>query len=1509
MTETSDDTPNQDPGATGAPGPDQGPGASGAGAETSGAGPSSSALLDALVAVGKGDFSKRLPVDETGVTGKIYDELNGIIDKNENQAKEFVRIAEAVGRQGRLSQRVAVGGVTGGWADSVTTINALIDDLARPSMEIARVVTAVANGDLSQKMTMEIEGRSLAGEFLQTANQANTMVDQLSSFASEVTRVALEVGTEGALGGQAVVEDVSGTWRDLTESVNTMASNLTDQVRDIAQVTTAVAQGDLSRKITVEVRGEIAELKNTINTMVDQLSSFASEVTRVAREVGTEGTLGGQAVVEGVSGSWRDLTENVNTMANSLTDQVRDIAEVTTAVAQGDLSRKITVEVRGEILELKNTMNTMVDQLGSFASEVTRVAREVGTEGNLGGQAVVEGVSGSWRDLTENVNTMASNLTDQVRGIIKVASAVAKGDLAEELRIEARGEVADLGEVMNGMIRMLSTFSEQVTSVAREVGIEGRLGGQAQVPSAEGTWQELTDNVNELASNLTTQVRAISDVVTAVTEGDLSLTINVEARGEVEALALKINQMITTLAETANTNVDQDWLKTSLGEITRLTTGATDLGAVTERLLQELAPMISAQHAVVYMAEAKENEPLQLKLSNSYAYKQRKHISNVFRLGEGLVGQCAAEKARIMLTDVPGDYVQISSGLGEATPLNLVLLPVLFEKELLAVIELASFSAFTPIQVDFLDELSEVLGIGFNAIRATQQNEELLAESQTLTEELQSQQEELTQTNEELEEKARLVEDQKQDVERKNQEVEAAKANIEEKASELELTSRYKSEFLANMSHELRTPLNSLLILAQTLSDNPDGNLASAEVEYAQTIRASGEDLLSLINEILDLSKIESGNMAIEVQDVAFAEVRSDVERNFRQVANEKGLGLDIELAAGLPASLQTDPGRLLQVLKNLLSNAFKFTPEGEVALRIAPATSGWSADQHALDRAGSVVAFAVTDTGVGIPEDKQRVIFEAFQQADGGTSRQYGGTGLGLSISREIARLLGGEIRLVSQPGQGSTFTLYLPIRHRTATPGTDGGGSDGAPGGAGPAAGSGGSKPTGETGGSARAEPVPGAAAHGTAADEPVAPTTREDAAAAQLATALPATISDDRDRIEAGDRVVLLIEDDVTFARILLERAHQNEFKALIALDGSAGLALARQFKPDAITLDIRLPDTDGWQVLDRLKHDTELRHIPVHVISVEEGLQKALKQGAIACFQKPIESDQLSEVFASMTQFIGRNVKELLIVEDDDTQRRALVELIGNNDVHSTAVGTGGEALAALREGTYECMVLDLRLPDMTGFDLIEKIHQDLGLTQLPIIVYTGKELDPAEESRLRAVAETIIVKDVKSPKRLLDETALFLHRVEADLPEAKRKILKQVHQSDPALAGRKVLIVDDDVRNIFALTTVLERHKMQVVYAENGRAGIDVLGNTPDVDIVLMDIMMPQMDGYEAIRAIRTDAKFKLTPILAVTAKAMKGDREACIAAGASDYITKPVDTEQLLSLLRVWLHR
>jgi HAMP domain-containing protein/CheY-like chemotaxis protein len=1560
-------------------------------------------------AIASGDLTRKITVEAQGEILQIKDVINKMVDSLSIFAGEVTRVAREVGAEGRLGGQAQVPGVAGTWKDLTDNVNFMASSLTTQVRNIAEVTTAVAKGDLGKKITVDVKG-----EVLELKNTINTMVDQLSGFASEVTRVAKEVGSEGRLGGQANVPGVAGTWKDLTDNVNVLAGNLTTQVRNIAQVTTAVARGDLSQKITVDVRGELSELKDTINGMVDRLRVFADEVTRVAREVGSEGRLGGQALVPGVGGTWKDLTENVNAMASNLTNQVRNIADVTTAVAKGDLSRKITVDARGEILELKNTVNTMVDQLNAFAGEVSRVAREVGTEGKLGGQAKVALAGGIWRDLTDNVNGMASNLTNQVRNIADVTTAVAKGDLGKKITVDARGEILELKNTVNTMVDQLNAFADEVTRVAKEVGTEGKLGGQAEVPGVAGTWKDLTDSVNLLANNLTVQVRSIADVATAVTRGDLSRQITVQAQGELDELKNNINQMIANLKNTTEANAEQDWLKTNLAKFSRMMQGQKDLDTVARLIMSELTPLVQARQGAFFIMQQENGSGNALRLIASYAYKERKHLNNVWHLGEGLVGQAALEKKPILLTNVPPDYVHISSGLGEAPPRNIIVLPILFEGEVKAVVELASFLPFSQIHQTFLDQLQESIGVVLNMIAANMRTEELLQQSQKLTQELQSQseelkrqqdelrhsnseleqqartlkqseemlrdqQEELQQVNEELEEKASLLAEQNKKVEQKNAEVESARVALEEKAEQLSVSSRYKSEFLANMSHELRTPLNSLLILARLMSENKDGNLTSKQIEYANTILSSGTDLLNLINDVLDLSKVEAGKMDVNATEVSVTDVRDLVERSFRPVADQKQLGFAVEVQPGTPARIITDGQRLNQVLKNLLSNAFKFTQQGNVTLTVRAAERGRRFANSALDNANAVIAFAVNDTGIGIPKDKQRLIFEAFQQADGTTSRKFGGTGLGLSISREIARLLGGEIRVESTPGVGSTFTLFLPDtykgeqgagnwdqktgfgeqgrgnrgignresgignrsfgnrsfgnresgignRERPTTPRERGG-----PRGAAPVTDEYASAPTvdaamesdatpnGETGSDRASDPAtaPEAAQALDIGDAQEAwvdrPSNDSPPTAVDSRFPIPdSRVLDDRESIQPGDRVVLIVENDLNFARVLLDMAREKGFLGIIALDGEIGIDLAHEYKPDAITLDIDMPVMDGWQVLDRLKHNPDTRHIPVHIISGVDRRQQGLMAGAIAYLEKPVDKAKLDEAFGHIRTFIDNRVKRLMIVEDDEQQQRSMVELIGDDDIEIVTVSSAEDALEELHRGHFDCMVIDLGLGgDMNGFDLLERVKSDhrQAIREIPIIIYTGRDLSPPEETRLRKYAETIIVKDVKSPERLLDETALFLHRVEAKLPESKRRMLEQLHNADAVFAGKRVLIVDDDVRNIFSLTSVLESHGMNVAFAENGRDALGMLDNGEEVDLVLMDVMMPEMDGYETTRAIRQNPRFRSLPIIALTAKAMKGDREKCIAAGASDYITKPVDTEQLLSLMRVWLYR
>jgi signal transduction histidine kinase/CheY-like chemotaxis protein/HAMP domain-containing protein len=1539
-------------------------------------------ILQALQAMRGGDFSVRLPGNWTGLEGKIADAFNDIASSNQRMADELERVGQVVGRKGRTRERMRIARGDGAWGEMQVSVNTLIDDLVWPTREVTRAIAAVARGDLLQTVGTEVDGRPLEGEFLRSANivntmikqlavftsevtrvarevgsegklggQAqvrevsgvwkdltesvnsmasnltaqvrniadvttavargdlskkitvdvkgeilelkntiNTMVDQLSSFASEVTRVAREVGTEGRLGGQADVQGVAGTWKDLTESVNSMASNLTAQVRNIAEVTTAVATGDLSKKITVDVKGEILELKNTINTMVDQLRSFASEVTRVAREVGTEGRLGGQADVQGVAGTWKDLTDSVNSMAGNLTGQVRNIADVTKAVASGDLSKKITVDVKGEILELKNTINTMVDQLSSFASEVTRVAREVGTEGMLGGQADVRGVAGTWKDLTDSVNFMAGNLTSQVRGIAKVVTAVANGDLQQKLTVEAKGEIAALSDTINSMIDTLATFADQVTTVAREVGVEGKLGGQAKVPGAAGTWKGLTENVNQLAANLTTQVRAIAEVATAVTQGDLTRSITVEARGEVAALKDTTNEMIRNLRDTTRKNTETDWLKTNLAKFSRMLQGQKDLNTVCRLILSELAPVVSAQHGLFYVLDSS-GESARLTLLASYGSKGQSALGSRLELGEGLIGQCAVDKEKILLSSVPLDYIKIFSGLGSAPPQNILVLPVIFEGQVKGVLELASFARFSPAHEAFLDQLTESIGIVINTIEANTRTEDLLEQSQSLAKELQSRQEELQQTNQELEEKAGLLAHQNQEVERKNQEVEQARKALEEKAEQLALTSKYKSEFLANMSHELRTPLNSLLILSDQLCKNPGGNLTEKQVDFAKTIHASGNDLLTLINDILDLSKIESGTVVVDPTDLLLDDLQRYVERTFRHVAEAKGLDFFIRMESRLPASMLADAKRLQQVLKNLLSNAFKFTHRGHVTLTVEPVKTGWDPDNENLNRAGDVIAFSVMDTGIGISTDKQQIIFEAFQQADGSTSRKYGGTGLGLAISRELARVLGGELRLVSAPRVGSTFTLYLPQIYtpprftRNARP--------------------------------ALAAPVPAAAvaaptngdgAHTDEArlrrDAPALPS--DDAMEAADDTRPLNEVGDDREALSLGAPVILIVENDLAFARFLLDAAREKGFKGIVTSLGVTALALAAEFKPSAITLDIFLPDIDGWRVLDRLKHDVQTRHIPVAVVSTDDAREQSLNGGAFSFLAKPIPSkENLDALLDDLMRFIQRTPKSILAVTADEARRDWLVQYLGADDVRVTVSPNYESAVAMIEGKAVDCFVVDANLPPPEG-EVLSAGTNGQRREALPVLLF-GNATDPGRLSGWQRLAKSRIVREARSPEDLLDQASFFLHRAPSGMPEGHRKILRELRDANETLQGRKAMIVDDDMRNIFALTSLLEDRGMIVSSHDNGRDAVKALQAQEHIDVILMDIMMPEMDGIDTIREIRKIPACKHVPIIAVTAKAMKGDREKCMEAGAWDYLSKPVDAELMVGVLRAWL--
>jgi signal transduction histidine kinase/DNA-binding response OmpR family regulator/HAMP domain-containing protein len=1152
-------------------------------------------------------------------------------------------------------------------------------------------------------------------------------------------------------------------------------------------------------------------------------------------------------------------------------------------------------------------VNTVVKQLGAFAAEVTRMAREVGTEGKLGGQADVDGMAGVWKDLTESVNSMAGNLTSQVRNIALVTTAVAKGDLSTKITVMARGEFQELKNTMNTMVDQLNAFTSEVTRMAREVGTEGRLGGQASVPGAAGMWRDLTNNVNQLAANLTTQVRAIAEVATAVTKGDLARSIALEAHGEMAALKDNLNEMILNLRETTRRNTEQDWLKSNLARFARMVQGQRNLLAFSNLVLSELAPLVGAQHGVFYFSESEGSERGTLKLFSSYAYRERKNVSNRFRLGEGLVGQCALEKHRILLTNVPSEYIQISSGLGSGAPLNVIVLPVQFEGDVKAVIELASFSSYSEIHLAFLDQLTESLGVALNTIATTMRTEELLNQAQTLATELQSRQEDLTGTNqqleqqatisqasedllkkqqeqlrltnEELQDKARLLADQKAEVEVKNDEVEKARQDLEDKAAQLTLASKYKSEFLANMSHELRTPLNNLLILARLLADNTDGNLTEKQTKFAHTIHSSGTDLLTLINDILDLARVESGKMNIELAAVRLDDLRTQVIQDFSHVAQSKGIEFGVRVETGLPDSIQTDPTRLQQVLKNLMSNALKFTERGSVRVEIKPAKSGWRPGTCGLDRAEQVVAFSVVDTGIGIPPEKRRTVFEAFQQADGTTSRRYGGTGLGLSISRDIAQLLGGDLTLQSHVGVGSTFTLFLPAICCEESPP---------------------SRPT--TG----PEAIPAAPPLSRPPDMASACDAVATSALARLMAAQE-PVEDDHLTLRKTDRPVLIVENDATFASLLLEKVRARRLKGVVVMRGGPVVRMVREMAPVAVTLDILLPDMSGWVVLEALKRDPTTRHVPVHVVTICDERRRAMAMGAASFLHKTLNPGELDAVFDRIVNELKTPVHKVLVVDGNAARAPSLVEMLGNGDIHTIPAASGAEVSAALREQRIDGAVLGWNVPGLAGLDLLATLRDATRRGELRVLIYPVAPLSQADKDGIAAWDDAAVIQIASSPEDLLDRSMTMFHRKETELPQEKRDTLAAVRAVDRRLAGRKVLIVDDDLRNLFALTSALETHEMNLTVAENGRKGIETLRANPDVELVLMDIMLPEMDGYQAMKAIRKMPEYRKLPVIALTAQAMKGDRERCIEAGATDYIAKPVEIDQLLALMRVWL--
>lgn len=932
-------------------------------------------------------------------------------------------------------------------------------------------------------------------------------------------------------------------------------------------------------------------------------------------------------------------------------------------------------------------------------------------------------------------------------------------------------------------------------------------------------------------------------------------------------------------AEAARTSLESRmWQTAGQAALNDCMRGEQDIPTLAAQVIRQLCHWLDARAGALFVM----GEDGWLRLTGSYAFTRRKRFGNSFRPGEGLVGQVALERQRLVLTNVPPGYMPVASSLGEATPRQIIAAPLIHGGEVLGVVEIALMRELAPAESEFLDTALASVAIAFNTARARARIDELLAQTQaqaaavrareeelralnevlqaqtenlrTSESRLRAQQGELQSVNAELEEKAAILQEQRATLDRQNRELLAAQQELTRQADELALANKYKSEFLANISHELRTPLNSLLILAGMLANNADGNLTADQLESARVIYNSGNDLLHLINEILDLSKVEAGRVEFRFAPVSLAGLAQSMRAQFSHLAEEKGLLFEIAMADHLPATIETDRQRVEQIVKNLLANAFKFTERGSVRLRMA-----WS------DGAALPLTICVEDTGIGMTPEQQQIVFEAFQQADGTTSRKYGGTGLGLTISRELARRLGGEITVESAPGQGSRFTLHLPPE---------------------------------------RSAPTPPPVAAPAITPQPVPALPR----AQPTADAAPA-LRDDCGDIQPGDRVVLVIEDDRQFARILYDYARDHGFKCLVADSGETGLRLVDDCRPDAVLLDLKLPGMSGWDVLAALQHRPDTRGIPVHILSASQEDPNAYRMGAVGFLTKPVDQAGLERVFKRIAEITASEVKTLLLVEDDATLRQSLRQLLQGSNVQISELAQGQAALELMRSRRFDCMILDLNLPDMNGFELLNRVDADERILRCPVIVYTGRELTPEEHTELMRHAESVIVKGARSPERLLDEAALFLHRVVAGLPDREQYGLRQLADRDAVLAGKRVLIVDDDVRSAFALSRVLGEKGLVVSLARSGLKALEMLDETPGIDLVLMDIMMPDMDGYETIRRIRAQTRFHALPILAVTARAMKGDHEKCITAGASDYLAKPVDVDRLFSMLRVWLYR
>ncbi|MEK8017617.1 MAG: response regulator [Candidatus Parabeggiatoa sp.] len=1098
-------------------------------------------------------------------------------------------------------------------------------------------------------------------------------------------------------------------------------------------------------------------------------------------------------------------------------------------------------------------------------------------------------------DIGQAFYAIAKAFKTVIDDIVEVSQGLAKGNLRIMPKATYQGDFTQIKEALETALPDQRQVVEDIIQVS-----QGLAAGDLRVtPQVEykGDFVQVKQALENALSDLREVIEDIVIVSQGLAEGEQRVMAQAEYRGDFVQIKNALETASVKMSEATTQNRIQDWLKTGQTQLSEQISGEQEIIQLAKNIITFLATYLDMPVGLFYrLEEPKKDQKPRLKLIASYAYTHRKGVSTDFQIGEGMVGQSALEQKPILMTKVPDNYyLRIQSGLGQGLPHHVLVQPFMYEETVKGVIELASFKSITEIQQEFLNQIMPSIGIAINSAESRTRMQVLLEKSriqteelQTQTEELQTQQEELRQTNEELEERTRELERQKENIRDKNQaleqtkaDMETAKVAIEKKAHELELASKYKSEFLANMSHELRTPLNSLLILAQLLSENMNGNLTEQEVEYAQTIYSAGSDLLTLINEILDLSKVEAGKIEVNPEDMSLMELVEPIEYKFRPVADKKGLVFQITIAEDVPKILHTDAHRLQQIINNLLSNALKFTSEGEVKLTIeslkSPQAQKSLAPLFQMEgplQKGHFMVFSVSDSGIGIPEDKQMVIFEAFQQVDGTTSRRFGGTGLGLSISRQLSRLLGGELQLHSEEGKGSTFTLYIPERLEKP------------------------SENQNNLGTSMAAVDIP--------SDHILS---SNDAPKATESSEIKIAIADDRDSLQPEDKILLIIEDDRKFFTILMKLARERGFKCLVAADGKSGLQLAAVYHPHAIVLDVGLPEMDGWTVMEKLKDNPDTRHIPVHFMSASDQGKDAKQMGAIGYLLKPISMAELGEAFNSIEQFLSKTVKNLLVIVDDEQHQENILDIVGNEEVEITTVATLVRTKQELQLATFDSIILDVDVEQQTGIKILEQLQHEDNLSQIPVIVYSGRELTEEEEKRLQKCSNNLTIKSVRSPERLLDEATLFLHQVETRLPKEKQQMLQQVHNKEGILSHKKVLIVDDDVRNTFALTTFLESKDMEVIVGDNGKEALELLNEHPDIAIALMDIMMPEMDGYEAIQEIRKQAQFRKLPIIALTAKAMKGDKLKCIEAGASDYLSKPVDTDKLISLMRVWLYR